>query len=120
VKQQLGRGKSILLVGRLAQRTGSKPAEEWKSELQELVCVTQESTAQSDMLMVTFGALAEKMVMHSKSVLELLGLTKDHMDVMDSQWVRTVEVLAEVELRRAQSLDKDDEEYGDKDGADSA
>jgi hypothetical protein len=40
----------------------------------------------------------EKMVVHSKSVLKLLGLTKDHMDVMDSQWAHTVEVLAEVEL----------------------
>jgi hypothetical protein len=51
------------------------------------------------MLMVTFGALMEKMVMHSKSVLKLLGLMKDHMDVMDSQSACTVEVLAEVELR---------------------
>jgi hypothetical protein len=99
--------------------TGSEPAEKWKSELQELAWVEQESMAQSAMLMVTFGALTEKMVTHSKSILELLGLTKDHMDTMDSQWAHTVEVLAEVDLRQAQSPDEDDEEYRDKDGTDS-
>jgi hypothetical protein len=78
--------------------TGSELAEEWKMELQESACVMQESTAQSAMLTVTFNALTEKMVMHSKSVLKLLGLMKDCMDMMDSRWLRTVEVLAEVEL----------------------